>query len=446
MNRKEHMLDWLLENARNAPPVISVDSAKDFLAAHDSSKHLARTLGKRKQTRLIVISGGVMMLITAIILVMGVFSGSDSEVKLREARPARERIQASAAIDDSVKSRNKRGRAIDQTAASQPKGPGITVAVSPQGGTAGQNRSAHAVDTAEFRARSETFAAWTRERIRGCTIYLLDRAELEAIGFRIESDGTIFAPGLPMGMKEDHASGMVTYTFGGMAHGEDSAKIVRHFEELKKGGNATPTTSPEIPKKQRYISPVLVSNSRGRSMIHAEPYGKKLKPSEVGSGQYDGRELIPIRVQVDNETLPSTEADYYYLYWFEPTDAFISSLPDRVQRELKERQNESPAGAIAGADERNTRSRILEAANIHPNPVTSGIATVEYTIQNSCRVALSMYDITGERVRSIAVSEERDSGTWQENVSFEGVPDGYYLLAVTTDKGEQSVRPFILKR
>ncbi len=446
MKKKEQMLDRLLEEARKTPPVVSFASARDFLASRDTSPQSAAVRTNGKQTRLIVISGGVMMLITAILFVMGVFSGSDSEVKLRETQPVRERIQASAAIDDSVKSRSKQGMATDESTASQRKGPGITVAVSPQGGAAGQNRPAHTVDTAGFREREETFAAWTRERIRGCTIYRLDRAELEAIGFRIEADGTIYAPGLPMGMKEDHASGMVSYSFRGMAHGEDSAKIVRHFEELKKGGKSTSSTRTERPHKQQYISPVLVTNSRGQSMMHAQPYGKKLKPSEVGSGQYNGRELIPIRVQVDNETLPSTETDYYYLFWFEPTDEFISTLPDRVQRELKERQNESPAGAIAEADDSNTTSRILEGANIHPNPVTSGTATVEYTIQNSCRVALSMYDITGERVRDIAVSEQRDSGTWQENVSFEGVPDGYYLLAVTTDKGEQSIRPFILER
>jgi len=124
---------------------------------------------------------------------------------------------------------------------------------------------------------------------------------------------------------------------------------------------------------------------------------------------------------------------------------FLAQLPRDVRQRIQ-RQREtgvSPGRTIA---ERGDGSVPALAASIHPNPITQGTATVEYTLDEPGRVAVSMYDVTGERVRELAVSEQREKGTWQQSISLEGVESGIYLLAVTTDHGQQSVQPVILKR
>jgi hypothetical protein len=59
---------------------------------------------------------------------------------------------------------------------------------------------------------------------------------------------------------------------------------------------------------------------------------------------------------------------------------------------------------------------------------------------------LTIYDVNGKRVKDLAATPLRDPGEWQESFPLVGIPDGYYLLTVTTDKGEQNIHPMVLRR
>ncbi|MFZ1731151.1 MAG: T9SS type A sorting domain-containing protein [Bacteroidota bacterium] len=165
----------------------------------------------------------------------------------------------------------------------------------------------------------------------------------------------------------------------------------------------------------------------------------------VGTGKFTGQELVAVRVRSRGPAIAvaSDTNDYYYLYWFEPTEDFLAALPVDVRNSIKRERGMPPSGDDAAVP---LRPIALVGTSMHPNPATSDVATVDYTLTDARRVAISVYDITGERVRDVAVSDTRASGMWQDNVSFEGIPNGYYLLAVTTDQGEQSIQPIILKR
>ena len=70
------------------------------------------------------------------------------------------------------------------------------------------------------------------------------------------------------------------------------------------------------------------------------------------------------------------------------------------------------------------------AANIHPNPVTQSTATVEYTLTEPRRVAMSMYDMTRKYIHSIYKLDEQAEGTWQEQVELGEMENVLYLLAI----------------
>jgi hypothetical protein len=448
MSRHDQQLDVLLGHLREVHPVISSEATRSFVRAHLQGSERPYESKTLFIPHPIIITGGVMAVITAIILVIGLFSSSTQEAD-RQSKSAPPQMAAQrTSIDDSTLRTKLSQRVQSENVLKNEKEMGIRKQSEFSGTISDKKRLFAPLDTTHLRELHDTVASWTHERIQGCSIYSLERSELESLGFRIESDGTIYAPGLPMGMRENHEKGMISYRIGGLAHGADSARIVQHFADLEKADKSGKKSEPSsVSRPRRVSSPVLVTNSRGREMMHQIPSNaEKSGKANLGSGIYSGSELIPIRVQVYNETLPAAEKDYYYIFWFEPTEDFIATLPLRVRQELRRSDPEHPGVAIAKADARRVISGALESTVVHPNPVTSGSATVEYTLREARHVAVSMYDITGERLVSIAVSAQRDSGTWQDAVSLEGIPNGYYLLAVTTDRGEQSIRPFILNR
>ncbi|GEM_PF-2681664 len=269
------------------------------------------------------------------------------------------------------------------------------------------------------------FAEWTRKRIQGYTIFDLDTAELRRIGLHLTEGGGIkedFYEKAPSTELQEHADGSVTYTI-----------------RIKRDTTIQQTTNEDLQPA------VLVTNSVGRTYKYMTSTKSAALQNANGEGDSYLHTLVPVRVLVSNFELEAAGKDFYYIYWFPATKQFLQLLPERVRRRVEELRKERELRKRLENEGNSTVPRTL-AANIHPNPITQGTATVEYTLDEPGRVAVSMYDVTGERVRELAVSEQREKGTWQQSISLDGMAGGLYLLAVTTDHGQQSVQPVILKR
>ncbi len=445
MNRKEHKLDKLLESVRNAPPLISIDACKDFLASPDASPHSARTHRKGKQTLLIIITGGVMALITAIILFIISFGDAPAPMteRHRDTKSSSPTHLVESQQDAPTTNHMEKGNTNrDMQTLHRTLPTGSRRLSTPN--TTLQTRPVR--DSLELQRMNDMFAAWTKERIEGCRVFDLDTTTLHKYGLSFAKDGTIMQSyaNATIGMKEDHSTGSTIISIRGLRPRtpKDSARL----EELKsnlKTNNVPKFEAPPVSQVTNFCSPVLITNSKGRTLLQANPVVNERGDGRVGSGKYSGQELVAIRIRTENETLPSDSSDYFYLYWYEPTPKFLESMPTDVRRAI-EGVSSSPIAEEQRKEVAETK--VLASSSVHPNPATQGFATVEYTLREKRRVAISVYDITGERLKNVAVTENRDSGVWQDNVSLEGIPNGYYLLAVTTDQGEQSIRPFILKR
>ncbi|MDT8325539.1 MAG: T9SS type A sorting domain-containing protein [Bacteroidota bacterium] len=312
---------------------------------------------------------------------------------------------------------------------------------------------------------SYVFADWTRQRIEGYSIFDLDATELSHLGITVLPDGTIrrplFANSGVMSELRQMSDSTVRYTIpidkisdikydsSGVAHIRVQADDVAFTRGMTRA-------------EQKYAAPVLITNSRGYTYEHRriqekdgsgeDPVsdGRPMVPARsladtlVGSGEYGVDDLIPIRVRPDVSPVRG-EGDFFYLLWFEPTDAFLAQLPRNVRHRIQRQRDQgiSPGRTIAA---RGAEKVPTIAASVHPNPITQSTVTVQYTLNEPGRVAVSMYDVTGERVRELAVTEQREKGTWQQSISLDGMVGGLYLLAVATDRGVQSVQPVILKR
>ncbi|MCB2204479.1 T9SS type A sorting domain-containing protein [bacterium] len=275
---------------------------------------------------------------------------------------------------------------------------------------------------ARRKLRNDLYAKWTKLRIQGYSIYELDPAELQNIGITLTEDGGVleeFYDGMSTEM-EEKSNGVVSYTLSFDRKDADEEK-----QE----------------KKKDLYAPVLVTNSRGRTYSTTSSASGAAEQNIHGAKASFMRTLIPIKVPTENPAVATESGDYYYIYWFKPDPGFIEKLPHRVQRAVEEQQRQLEENTENGV----TAPRSL-AANIYPNPITQAKATVEFTLPEPRRVAVSMYDVKGERVREMSVTDQRGEGTWQEQIDIGDLSNGLYLLAVTTDGGEQSVQPIMVKR
>lgn len=424
MNRDNQQLDVLLGRLREIPPAISPDATRDFLLSHLREHGQPYIPKSRFIPRPIILTGGVMALVIILILLFGI--QSDPQVASTDHRFG-----------------------IDSPPSSMPLGAGGDETNQPSGSieqrlfTARPGSTSRADDSLNHLRLNTIFASWTQEQIAVSRVLNLDSAALRRIGIIVNADSSVFHKHprtnpkswiIESGMKEHADSGYVTYTWTFSrpdSTGKSStAKAVQ--EDIGKNVCAS-------------CEPVLVTNSRGETFMRSTRSEKGEERPDVGTGRFSGGELVAVRVSSTGPVSASNNntGEYYYLYWFEPTADFLAALPPDVRRSVERARGMEPSAEDAAMP---LQPIALVGTRMHPNPATSNLATVEYTLSESRRVALTVYDITGGRLRDVAVSDTRASGTWQENVSFEGIPNGYYLLAVTTDRGEQRIQPFILKR
>lgn len=422
MNRDDQQLDVLLGRLREIPPAISPDATRDFLLSHLREHGQPYIPKSRFIPRPIILTGGVMALVLILILLFGI--QSDPQVASTDHRFG----------IDSPPSSMPLGNGADETP--RPSG-----SIEPRLFTARPEYISRADDSLNQRRLNTIFASWTKDQIRASMVLNLDSVSLRRIGLVIGADSSIghrHVPDNPKAwiveesMKEHPEKGYVTYTM-----------TLTHPDSVRK--SKTERVDADASRDCLSCSPVLVTNSRGQTFMRTTRSEKGEQRPDVGSGKFAANELVAVRLWSAGPAtaLETDTGEYYYLYWFEPTEDFLAALPADVRRSVERARGMEPSAEDAAMP---LQPIALVGSRMHPNPATSNFATVEYTLSESRRVALTVYDITGGRLRDVAVSDTRASGTWQENVSFEGIPNGYYLLAVTTDRGEQRIQPFILKR
>jgi hypothetical protein len=467
MRADDNKLEHLLTEARSAPPFISVNAAKRFVASHSGTGILATQSRKKANIRRIIISGGVMTAITAIVLIVGLYAPQQQLPSSSPPNRSTESVSTNARADDSAKSVSK-----TKTEVGTPKHSDVTkdatrdkfdaardeydAARDEYDAALGAYHSSDKLNETDRRVRNdgydsvlasrrtELFASWTKERIEACELYDLDSLELSKIGILVQEDSTISQKygALTLGIKEyEQGKVSVFVRFESKKLADDNAT----------SPGQTGTTGDEEPVRINVtdnslaavkVSPVLTTDSRGRTFTHATSTGNEGTIAPIGSGDYSGEEFIAIRVRFKHAAAAPGSEDYYCLFWYEPTKTFLSLMPSRVRQAIESRNGrDSRIAQHEGA-----LPKVLEASSVYPNPVTRDIATLDYTLREKRRVAVSVYDITGERVRNVSVSEQREPGVWRESLSLSGIPDGYYFLAVTTDNGEQNIHPVVLKR
>ncbi len=435
MSTAEQKLNSLLAKARELPPFVSRKNSERFLVKHGSSTVRITLRERRIRKKLVFATGGIMSVITAIVLIVITFSDQTpiqpeivntpvipSEIVSAPVIPPNPAVLVQ---DDSVKAGQKEA---------------VVVTKSLQINTDSLER------VKDILRRNATFASWTKERIEAYAVYELDSMELDRIGITVLADGSILSV---LDTSSSHRltetrkelpGGVIRYTLTFPPSKESDDGIQFADSEAVSDKVASDEQARQSAARKTVFSSVLSTNSKGRTYGYSHSINVSSDPAHA---RFD---LIAIKVPQIDSTLPQFSDDYYYIYWFEPTPDFLKAMPERVRRAIDRTGQEGNPMPSALAETGNPDEANGLLASVYPNPVTESNLTVRYSLPASRRVAVSMYDLSGERIQNMSVTEEREKGTWEDHLSLGDIPNGVYLLAVTTDKGEQSVQPIILKR
>lgn len=87
----------------------------------------------------------------------------------------------------------------------------------------------------------------------------------------------------------------------------------------------------------------------------------------------------------------------------------------------------------------------ITSTDIYPNPVTDGAATLAFTLSEDRTLSVSLHDLSGTKVADILQQQRRTAGPGQFAFPITGVSPGMYLVSLTTEKGERTVRRLIVE-
>lgn len=146
-------------------------------------------------------------------------------------------------------------------------------------------------------------------------------------------------------------------------------------------------------------------------------------------------------------------------FWYYPTKEFISALPERYRLSL-----EKELAVIDEAEKKNlcagdvcrkltapsffdycrSQSGAIERSSL--TTVSAQKKTIaELDLSESRTISVSVYDQSGKFISKIVTGLVVESGIQQVTIDLNGLSQGAYLLAITTEKGEQVIQRIIVQ-
>ncbi len=214
-------------------------------------------------------------------------------------------------------------------------------------------------------------------------------------------------------------------------------------------------------------SPLLLESGIAPDSIPSSVFGNYAKVAlatdiETATARYrTTNRLVPIRIRW-SEVPPGWTKEHVVdiALWYVPTPEFVEALPDRYREPLRRElevmdaveRRRMPAGIacenLAGVPPvlgfcRTNPGAIVSTA-VHGNPVSDvGRSTIE--LAGDRKICITLHDLNGRLIRSLYAFQERPAGASDMLLNFVGVKGGVYLIAYTSDHGEQVVQRVIVR-
>ncbi|MCG8698347.1 MAG: T9SS type A sorting domain-containing protein [Bacteroidales bacterium] len=153
--------------------------------------------------------------------------------------------------------------------------------------------------------------------------------------------------------------------------------------------------------------------------------------------------FIPIRIPLSEYV---DGINYDEIYWYNPTDVFISLLPDRIKHQLKDEKdwilNNTPTNLEAKTCTffEACRSTLqLDNLKVFPNPAKNQ-ATVEFSANEDLVGNITLTNMAGVQIREVVEETQINMGTNSFPVDLTGLPSGLFIISINTNKGFRTYR------
>ncbi len=164
--------------------------------------------------------------------------------------------------------------------------------------------------------------------------------------------------------------------------------------------------------------------------------------------------LLPLYVHIEN----GEEADLHLILWYRTQAAVIEKLPSTLRAALAPELEQvmqfggDPAPARedfqgkAIFDIWRSSAGALAIQSTSPNPAGDQV-WIKYKLTDSRRLTLSLHDLFGRKLGALPVQTlDGSAGDNSVQLDLRGVAAGVYLLALTSDRGEQAVQRLVISR
>ncbi len=153
--------------------------------------------------------------------------------------------------------------------------------------------------------------------------------------------------------------------------------------------------------------------------------------------------FVPILVRSGDVNLPDDKAKNLWradiIIWFEPTEKLFNALPARISDDLRnEYQSVFVKNESSSCKYFETCKNIpgaIETFQVYPNP-TEDQMSIEFSLKESRILSASLYQINGEEVKSIFKAQAFEKGSSKHEIHINDLPEGIYLLIVTSNNGD----------
>ncbi len=205
------------------------------------------------------------------------------------------------------------------------------------------------------------------------------------------------------------------YTQGSQPNAVNYMGIVRSWGAVIQTLAKSSVTGVTVP----IFEPSLVTDGIGRKRVFA------------GDSNYS--ELVPIllRAGTPSDTIGATDL----IFWYKPTPEFLADLSDSARAIAQ-----SLASVNGGTNTTKVHGSIQQAA-VFPNP-SKGNLSVQLTLGGARTLTFTLRNLLGQQAAPSV--QARMDGTGEQSLDFSTVPEGVYLLDISSDQGERYIERVVI--
>ena len=173
----------------------------------------------------------------------------------------------------------------------------------------------------------------------------------------------------------------------------------------------------------------------------------------------ESHKLLPVRISVpfDSSITKKAQIDLWYI----ATEDFISALPERYSKPLRKEIKilddlskdlipyEDACRGLTGQesffDLCRRQSDAVINFSVYPNPASEHV-NLNFEVLQKRKFNISLHDINGKFIRQIADYKLFSEGCHEYPVTLDDIQNGIYIIALTSDYGDQLIRRLIVNK